>query len=288
MTAALALTTCVLFGLADFGGGLLSRRLPTLTVVVGSQALAACVLGVAVATTGAWQAATDRLWFAVAAGLLGPPALLCFYRALAMGPMGVVAPLTAVEVVVPLGVGLVLLGERPGPLQYAGLALALTGVVLAGGPQRGGGRVRPRTVVLTLVSAMGFGTLLVLLAEASTTGSGLLLALFVQRLCNLLVGGAILAAGNHRGVSPLPRDGVRGLRAALPGLAFIGVADVVANGTYALAYRWGPVTVAAVLASLYPVVTAVAARTVLGERLRGIQATGAALAMTGSILLATG
>lgn len=288
MTAALALTTCVLFGLADFGGGLLSRRLPTLTVVVASQALAACALGVAVALTGAWQAADDRLWFAVAAGVLGPPALLCFYRALALGPMGVVAPLTAVEVVVPLGVGLVLLGERPGMVQYAGLAVAVTGVVLAGGPQRGGGRVHPRTVVLTLISAVGFGTVLVLLAEASTTGSGLLLALFVQRLSNVLVGGPLLYVSARRGTAPLPPDGVRGLRADLPALIFVGIADVVANGTYALAYRWGPVTVAAVLASLYPVVTALAARAVLGERLRAVQATGATLAMTGSILLATG
>lgn len=76
--------------------------------------------------------------------------------------------------------------------------------------------------------------------------------------------------------------------AALPALAFVGLADVAANGTYSLAAQHGPVTVAAVLASLYPVVTALAARGVLGERLRGVQAAGAGLALVGTVLLATG
>lgn len=68
----------------------------------------------------------------------------------------------------------------------------------------------------------------------------------------------------------------------------MGLADVAANGTYSVAAQHGPVTVAAVLASLYPVVTALAARGVLRERLRGVQATGAALALVGTVLLATG
>jgi len=76
--------------------------------------------------------------------------------------------------------------------------------------------------------------------------------------------------------------------AALPALALIGLADVAANGTYSVAAQHGPVTVAAVLASLYPVVTALAARDVLKERLRGVQAAGACLALVGTVLLATG
>jgi drug/metabolite transporter (DMT)-like permease len=78
------------------------------------------------------------------------------------------------------------------------------------------------------------------------------------------------------------------VRSALPALAFVGLADVAANGTYAMAAQQGPVTVAAVLASLYPVVTALAARGLLGERLRGLQAAGAGLALVGTVLLATG
>ncbi|MEU0855445.1 EamA family transporter [Streptomyces griseofuscus] len=285
MTALFALTTSLLWGLADFGGGLLTRRTPALTVVVVSQAIAAAVLGAIVVATGAWSAAEPRLWFAFAAGLVGPIALLAFYKALALGPMGVVSPLATLSVVVPVGVGL-FLGERPGLLQLAGIAVAVGGVVLAGGPQLRGAPVERRTVLLTLVAALGFGTVFALIGEASTTVTGLYLSLFVQRLTNVAVGGAVLAVSLRRGGSALPEGGFP--FRSLPALAFVGLADVAANGTYALAAQHGPVTVAAVLASLYPVVTALAARGFLSERLRAVQAAGAGLALVGTVLLATG
>ncbi|MET9971709.1 hypothetical protein ABZZ80_38885, partial [Streptomyces sp. NPDC006356] len=81
MTALFALATSLLWGLADFGGGLLTRRTPALTVVVVSQAIAATVLGAIVVATGGWSEAGPQLWFAVAAGAVGPVALLCFYKA---------------------------------------------------------------------------------------------------------------------------------------------------------------------------------------------------------------
>ncbi|MFI8228200.1 EamA family transporter [Streptomyces sp. NPDC085900] len=285
MTALFALATSLLWGLADFGGGLLTRRLPALTVVVVSQTIAAAVLGAIVAATGGWSEAGPRLWFAFAAGLAGPVAMISFYKALALGPMGVVSPLATLSVAVPVGVGL-FLGERPGLVQVAGIAVAVVGVVLAGGPQRGGAAVRRQAIVLTLIAALGFGAVFALIAEASTTVTGLFLALFVQRLTNVAAGGVALYASVKRGAEALP-DG-RFPWASLPALGFVGLADVAANGTYSVAAQHGPVTVAAVLASLYPVVTALAARGVLRERLRGVQAAGAGLALVGTLLLATG
>ncbi|MFF2361643.1 EamA family transporter [Streptomyces sp. NPDC058122] len=285
MTALFALATSLLWGLADFGGGLLTRRTPALTVVVASQSIAAVVLGAIVLATGGWSAAGPELWFAVAAGLVGPVALLSFYKALALGPMGVVSPLGSLAVAVPIGVGL-FLGERPGPTQVAGIAVAVAGVVLAGGPQLRGAPVQRQAILLTLIAAAGFGTVFVLIAEASSSVTGLFLALFVQRLTNVVTGGAALAVSVRRGGAALPEGGFPW--ASLPALAFVGLADVAANGTYSVAAQHGPVTVAAVLASLYPVVTALAARGVLRERLRGVQATGAALALVGTVLLATG
>lgn len=285
MTAFFALATSLLWGLADFGGGVLTRRLPALTVVVVSQGIAAAVLGAIVVATGGWSEAGPRLWFAFAAGLAGPVALICFYKALAMGPMGVVSPLGTLSVAVPVGVGL-FLGERPGLTQAAGIAVAVTGVVLAGGPQLRGAPVQRRAIVLTLIAALGFGTVFALIAEASTTVTGLFLALFVQRLVNVAVGGAALYVSVRRGTPALPTTGFPW--SSLPALAFIGLADVAANGTYSVAAQHGPVTVAAVLASLYPVVTALAARGFLSERLRALQATGAGLALIGTLLLATG
>ncbi|KAB1987155.1 DMT family transporter [Streptomyces triticiradicis] len=285
MTALFALATSLLWGLADFGGGLLTRRAPALTVVVVSQSIAAVVLGAIVLATGGWSAAGPQLWFAVAAGLVGPVALLSFYKALALGPMGVVSPLGSLAVAVPIGVGL-FLGERPGFVQIAGIAVAVAGVVLAGGPQLRGAPVQRQAILLTLVAAAGFGTVFVLIAEASSSVTGLFLALFVQRVTNVVTGGAALALSVRRGGRALPEGGFPW--ASLPALAFVGLADVAANGTYSVAAQHGPVTVAAVLASLYPVVTALAARGVLKERLRAVQATGAALALAGTVLLATG
>lgn len=285
MTALFALATSLLWGLADFGGGLLTRRIPALTVVVVSQAVAAVVLGAIVVATGGWSEAGPRLWFALAAGLVGPIALLSFYQALAVGPMGVVSPLATLSVAVPVGVGL-LMGERPGLLQAAGIAVAVAGVLLAGGPQLRGAPVQRRTVLLALVAALGFGTVFALVAQASTTVTGLFLALFVQRVTNVVAGGTALYAAVRRGTAPLPPGGFPWR--SLPALGFVGLADVAANGTYAIAARLGPVTVAAVLASLYPVVTALAARGFLSERLRAIQAAGAGLALIGTVLLATG
>ena len=285
MTALFALATSLLWGLADFGGGVLTRRLPALTVVVVSQGIAAAVLGAIVVATGGWSEAGPRLWFAFAAGLAGPVALICFYKALAMGPMGVVSPLGTLSVAVPVGVGL-FLGERPGLTQAAGIAVAVTGVILAGGPQLRGAPVQRRAIVLTLIAALGFGTVFALIAEASTSVTGLFLALFVQRLVNVAVGGAALYVSVKRGTPALPTTGFPW--SSLPALAFIGLADVAANGTYSVAAQHGPVMVAAVLASLYPVVTALAARGFLSERLRTLQATGAGLALLGTLLLATG
>ncbi|MFF8289173.1 DMT family transporter [Streptomyces sp. NPDC016309] len=288
MTALFALATSLLWGLADFGGGLLTRRAPALTVVLASQTIAVAVLGAVVLATGGWSEAGPQLWYAVAAGAVGPAAMLAFYKALALGPMGVVSPLGSLGVVVPVSVGL-LVGDRPGLLQFAGIGVAVAGVVLAGGPELRGAPVQRQAVLLTLVAAFGFGSVMALIAEASTTLTGLFLALFVQRVTNVAVAGPALWISVRRGGRALPEDGgMRVLWASVPALAFVGLADVAANGTYAIAAQHGPVTVAAVLASLYPVVTALAARGVLGERLRAVQAAGAGLALVGTVLLAAG
>lgn len=188
MTAWFALATSLLWGLADFGGGLLTRRTPALTVVVASQSIAVVVLGAIVVATGGFAEAGPRLWYAAAAGVVGPVAMLSFYKALALGPMGVVSPLGSLGVAVPVGVGLVL-GERPGLLQVAGIGVAVVGIVLAGGPELRGAPVRRQAILLTLTAAFGFGAVMALIAEASTTVTGLFLALFVQRVTNVAVGG---------------------------------------------------------------------------------------------------
>ncbi|MFJ8441209.1 EamA family transporter [Kitasatospora griseola] len=281
MSAALALLASLLWGVADYGGGAITRRLPALGVVVLSQTAAALLLAMAVTATGGWADAGPALWYAVAAGVIGPFALLAFYRALALGPMGVVSPLATVGVLVPIGVGL-FLGERPGLVQVLGILVAIAGITLAGGPQRGGPAVGRRVLVLTLSAAFAFGAVLALIAHASA-GGGLLLTLCVQRLTNAVVGIGMLAAAARR--EPLE---LRGAARSLHSLTAVGVADVAANGLYAAATHLGSVAVAAVLASLYPVVTALMARGLLKERLLRVQVVGAGLAVAGTLILAAG
>ncbi|WP_033823401.1 EamA family transporter [Kitasatospora sp. MBT63] len=281
MSAVFALTASLLWGVADYGGGAITRRLPALTVVVVSQSAAATLLAVAVTATGGWSGGSAVLWFAVAGGVVGPFALLAFYRALALGPMGVVSPLATVGVAVPVGVGLAL-GERPGLAQSAGIAVAVAGVALAGGPKRGGQAVGRRAVLLALGAALGFGTVLTLSAHAAG-GAGLLLTLFVLRGCNALVGGCLLLRASRRRPARLAAAA-----RSLPVLAAVGLADVAANGMYATAANAGSQAVAAVLASLYPVVTALMARGLLKERLLRVQLLGAGLAVLGTLLLAAG
>jgi drug/metabolite transporter (DMT)-like permease len=292
MTAVLALAASLFWGFSDFGGGLLTRRFPALTVVVTSQAVVVVVLGAIVIATGGWSEAGPRLWFAAAAGVAHTVGLLCFYRALSRGPMGVVSPLATIGVVVPVAVGLAL-GEPPVPVQCAGMLAAVVGITLAGGPERRGAPVQFGTIALTLAAACGFGAAMALIAQASVNVTGLFLALFVQRLCSLTTSGAALAVAVRRGTTALPREnpvrpGLAVLWRSFPALALVGLADVAANGTYAMAARGGLVAVAAVLASLYPVVTALTARLVLKERLLMVQAVGAALALGGSVLIAVG
>lgn len=283
MTAVLALLSSVFWGGADFLGGTLSRRLPALVVVAVSQAVAAVLLvPVALAVGGPWADPGDGwLLWGVLGGVAGLVGLGCFYAALAAGTMGVVAPVAALGVVVPVAVGL-LQGERPSALQLSGVVVAVVGVVLASGPELRGA-AGPRPLVLAAVAAVGFGVALVTIAEGS--GSSVVLTLLAMRLTSsaLLGGwlGARTAAGRRDVAGGLgPRD--------LPLLAAIGIGDVAANATFAVASRSGLVSVVAVLASLYPVVTALLAWRLQHERLRAVQVAGVAAALAGVVMLAAG
>jgi drug/metabolite transporter (DMT)-like permease len=276
VTMLLALGSSVLWGSADFAGGLLSRRRSVLAVTWVSQLVALLALVLFATAVQAWARPGGYFWYGVAAGAFGSMGLIAFYRALAAGPMGLVAAITSTAVVLPVLAG-ILRGEQPGGLQDAGIVLAVLGVVLASGPElRSGQSVRRSTIGLAVLGALGFGGYF--WAVASARGQNLPMLLVTQRATNLVIGGVLLL-GTGTAVRLAPRD--------LPGLVFVGLADMAANATYALATRSGLVSVVSVLASLYPLVTALLARFVLGERLRPLQQVGAATALAGVLLLAT-
>lgn len=282
MSAALALLSSLLWGTADFLGGTASRRVDALRVVLVSQAVALAALVPLVAVLGP-EVSGRTVVIGVVAGLVGPGALLAFYRALALGTMGVVAPIAALGVVVPVIAGLID-GEEPSAAQAAGIAIAVVGVVLASGPElQGAGRGGTRPLLLALGAALGFGIVFVLLATGSDdagTAEVVLVLLAMRATSVVVLGGLVLARGGRSAIA-VPRSD-------LPVLAVIGAFDVGANGTFAVASQSDLVSVVAVLASLYPAVTAVLAWRLHRERLRPLQRAGVGAALAGVVLLSAG
>jgi len=255
----LALLSSLLWGSADFLGGILSRRLPAVLVVACSQVAGLLAVGVVAVASGALDAPTGYLPWALAAGLTGVIGLVAFYAALAAGTMGVVSPIAALGVVVPVLVGFAQ-GERPGSLQVVGIVIAIAGVVLASGPELSG-KAGVRPLVLAVVAAFGFGGALLSIAKGSRE-------VRAKR------------AGAPRGARLEARDLVL--------LAVVGVADAAANLTFGWASTRGLVSVAAVLGSLYPVVTVLLAWLLLHERLGRVQTIGVAGALAGVVLIGAG
>jgi drug/metabolite transporter (DMT)-like permease len=211
-----------------------------------------------------------------AAGVVATLSLAAFYRAMATAPMSLVAPITAGGTCIPVLVGL-LRGEHLNAVRLLGIVVTLAGIVLASGPEfRSRVPVRRQALALSICAAIGFGVAYTLLALAA--GTNVYGTLLSQRIGGLVVLAPIAArAGVLRGIRLSARR--------LAALAAVGGCDIVANGSYALAARSGNLSVAAVLASLYPVVTALLAQTILAERLRGVQAVGVCTALTGVLLL---
>ncbi|MCU1591187.1 MAG: protein of unknown function transrane [Frankiales bacterium] len=284
MSAFLALLSSCLWGMSDFLGGTASRRLPVASVLGLSQLTALVLLVPVAAATGAFDAPRSYVAPAAIAGAVGITALGMFFRALSIGTMGVVAPVAALGVAVPVVVGLAR-GESPSAWQLAGIVVAVLGVVLASGPELSGhGAGGATALLLAGGAAVGFGVVLLLVAEASKGDSGaVVMTLLTMRVTSVTMLTCLLVAfARRRGW------GLSVTRADLPLLAVIGAGDVAANGTYAVASRSSLVSVAAVLASLYPVVTALLAFRVHGERLTGVQVTGVAASLAGVALLAAG
>jgi len=287
MVVLLGLAAAVLYGGGDFLGGMATRRAHVLSVLMLVET-AAVIVSVAVALLSGGPAILSGLTWGFSAGVIGGLGLIIFYVGLAAGPMSVVAPVSGlVATVLPVAVALAE-GERPGVGVYAGALLCLVAIVLASSASEadeadeadGTGLARPprrvgRAIAYGTASGVSFGLFFLLIRNAGQSGEVWPVA--AGRIGELAV---VLAA------AAVLRPGLRGLRGGLP-LAAVsaGVIDVVANLCYVAATRIGAFGLAVVLASLYPGVTVLLARVVLGERLRWIQRAGLGLAAIGILLV---
>jgi drug/metabolite transporter (DMT)-like permease len=282
MAYLLALGSGLLYGAADFVGGLTTRRAGVIPVVLVSQASGLVLVALLMPLVSPFApAGADLLWGA-AAGITGGIGVALLYRALAIGVMAVVAPTTAVcAVAIPVLVS-VLLGERPVPLAVAGIVLGIVSIVLvsqqhAGNTPASAPASRSTGVGIALVSGVAIGFFLLCLAQTRPDAG--MWPLVASRSLSVLLFGVIAALGRHS---------LRMPRQAWYFAIVCGAMDMLANALYLLAAREGPLSLVVTLTSLYPASTVLLARVVLGERLNGWQVTGVGCALAAVVMIVSG
>jgi drug/metabolite transporter (DMT)-like permease len=274
MAIVLALASAIVYGAADFLGGLASRRTSTISAVVWSQAVGLVLLAGVLPLFGGHAVPGDIFWGAIC-GVAGAVAIVALYRGLAIGTMGIVSPVSAVlGASIPVLYGLTFRGEHPTLFAGAGILAALGAVVLVSAEP--GGRAG---IPEALLAGVAFGAFFIALAQTrADAGMVPLLAARATSLVLLVAGG--LAFG-----------GAANVRLARPALGLVllcGTLDMSANALYVLAAHHGLLAIVAVLTSLYPAATVALAAFVLRERLGRRQWIGVALALGGAAVIAGG
>ncbi len=293
MVTIFALAAALLYGSADFLGGVATRRARALAILPASTLAGLAVVLVAALAAGEAVSRTGLAW-GVAAGAMGGIGLIVFYAGLAEGPMTIVAPTSALTAtVLPVAVSIAD-GERASASVYVGALICLAAVVLvstAGSPAAHVARPDAASLVHRLATrgfharAIGYGV-----AAGATFGlffiflrnagrSGALWPVVASRLTGFAI--VVIAAAIWRVRPVIVAGGARLLMAVFGS----GILDASANVSYVIATRLGLFGLAVVLTSLYPGVTVVLARFVLGERLRVVQLAGLLLAALGIILV---
>lgn len=271
----LGLGAAAVWGAGDFGGGLASRRTPVYGVVIVSQFTGGLLaLGLALATGGSIPAGRDLLICAIA-GVLGALGITMLYRGLALGRMGVVAPITGVlAAVIPVIAGFATEGV-PGPLVLIGIGLAIVAVILVSRVEdEGGGRDGLREALIGGTAIGLFGVAIAQLSDGNLFGH-----LTLIRLSEGVVVAATIV-GMRLAWRP-PSD-------LLPRLMLVGALDMTGNGLYLVAVQIGQLAVASVLSALYPVSTVILATVVLREPVTRDHAAGIALAVLAIALIGLG
>ena len=276
MAVLLSLLAAASYGLADFVGGVTSRRVSPWSVALVAQVGGATLVFLLTLVVPGSPTRADLAWSLVA-GLGNGFGTAFLYRGLSSGRMGVVAPVSGVgAAVVPVAVG-VLTGERPDTLVWLGILIALPAIWLvarepATGPTRLGAGLLDG-----VLAGLGFGTLFAALAQIPAEAGFLPLA-----LNQVVAGVAIVAVATVLRSPWLPRE-----PRALGGVVS-GALGALATGAFLVATHGGYLTVTAVIASLYPAFTVMLAAFVLREHVHRAQAIGLGLCAVAVTLVAAG
>ena len=268
----LALGASLAWGVADFVGPLVSRTLGMLRVLFWAQVGGVLAIGLAVAIRGQGPAGWAVL-FAILASFGGMLGLFAYYRGMKTGAMSVVAPIAGVSAVIPVVFGIAT-GDSPSTTQIAGVVCALLGVGLASIEHHEGSPRVAAGVGLALLAALGFGFYFPWMHAAGKVDFWW--ASLVFRTTALLIVAAALTA-QRPSLRLRPRD--------LAIVTAVGIGDTIGNVLFAASSSHGLVSLTAVLASLYPVVTVLLAAAVLRERVAPMQRAGIALTLAGVALI---
>lgn len=273
----LALVSSLCWGLADFTGGLATRRVGSLRVISVTYPVGFILLVVLALTIVPGTISTSVIGWSIFVGIFGLAAMFPLYGALALGPMGIVSPLTALGgALVPVVVGIAR-GETVTALTVGGMVLAVAAVILVSrepGPHR---RVTPRALVLSAAAGLLIGTYLTGIGVAPED-SGIWVATLGRGVGSIIL--AVVA------VVLIARKGTASWRPFPWRLAVItGCVDALANGLFQLAAQGGELVVVAVIGCLYPAATLLLAHWVLKERMTKVQGLGVALALGAAIAL---
>jgi drug/metabolite transporter (DMT)-like permease len=275
ISVAFAFLASILWGLSDFVGGILSRRFSVAAVALLTQTVGLVAAGVLVAAAG--QTFDGQgVALGLVSGVSAAVSLSAFYKAMTIGQISLASPILACGSVIAFGLALAA-GERPSTLAIFGSAMVIAGIVVTSLEERHDSGRRD-AFLLMILSAVGFGFSIYLLGRASgETGS--VVAVFAQRitLCSLLLVVAIKVRPAF-GLDWRSRFAVIG----------IGLGTTAAALLFGIAANRGLISIAAVVGSMYPLVTVVLARSLLSERFRGTQVIGIPLALFGVGLVAAG
>ena len=276
VAALLALGASIAWGLGDYTGGVKSRVLPALTVMAASQPFGLAGLAVLVAIRGSGPPGSEVAWAALSA-LLGTIGLAAFYRGMAVGAISVIAPIAAASAIIPVVWG-VTAGESLSTTQAVGIAAALVGAIGASVERRREGAQLAAGVGWALLAMLCFGGYFVPMHAAARHDWLWPAFLFRCTSVSLVWGFALARRALPRAVGP-----------HLLALVAIGVLDTGGNALFAAASaRHGLLSVVSVLGSLYPVVTVLLARLLLGERVQRSQDVGVLVALAGVVLVTAG
>jgi drug/metabolite transporter (DMT)-like permease len=273
---ALAASSC--WGVADFLGGLQAKRVAVPVVLCLVEGTGLVLVLVVIAATAEPLPGTRAVILSVVAGVAGVLALGCFYRALAIGTMSIVAPISATGVALPVIVGIAT-GNSLSTVVSIGLAVTVVGVVLASRERHedaGRAAAGRLSVILALLAAVGFGSYFAL-SDAAADDS----VLWLLALSRILVVPALVVVAWTRGMRLPPPNRTLVLVGA-------GTIDCSATALYAVANTKGALSIVAVVGSLYPVMTVVLASAFLGERIRPVQQAGVVAALAGVAMIAAG